>query len=191
MLTSLYQTFYFLLSSQVQASSHGTKQPKRMKALDAPDSKIRTSEPVAKETTTQILPPSSSEIISGGACLYRHAYRTTLCVCVCACARGCAYVCVSINSFQFTYTTNLVFPGMTFNAWWWTSRSSGVSSGEIKGSPRLCLLTSFRSLLRSAVQCKCSEYDLWEQCVLTHPPTLHENMSARVWKHQVLSSLNV
>ncbi|XP_024921086.1 zinc finger protein 385D isoform X1 [Cynoglossus semilaevis] len=52
-------------NSEVQASSHGTKQPKRMKALDAPDSKIRTSEPVAKETTTQILPPSSSEIISG------------------------------------------------------------------------------------------------------------------------------
>ncbi|XP_040910180.1 zinc finger protein 385D-like isoform X1 [Toxotes jaculatrix] len=59
-------------NSEVQASSHysGTKHAKRLKALDAPDSKIRTSEPVAKETTSQILlspcsQPSSSDTASG------------------------------------------------------------------------------------------------------------------------------
>ncbi|XP_035810892.2 zinc finger protein 385D-like isoform X2 [Amphiprion ocellaris] len=59
-------------NSEAQASSHysGTKHAKRLKALDAPDSKIRTSEPVAKETTSQILPspcsqPSSSDTTSG------------------------------------------------------------------------------------------------------------------------------
>ncbi|XP_071356980.1 zinc finger protein 385D-like [Trachinotus anak] len=59
-------------NSEVQASSHysGTKHAKRLKALDAPDSKIRTSEPVAKETTSQILSspcslPSGSETTSG------------------------------------------------------------------------------------------------------------------------------
>ncbi|XP_034456159.1 zinc finger protein 385D-like isoform X1 [Hippoglossus hippoglossus] len=59
-------------NSEVQASSHysGTKHAKRLKALDAPDLKIRTSEPVAKETTSQILPspcsqPSSSDTTSG------------------------------------------------------------------------------------------------------------------------------
>ncbi|XP_056256351.1 zinc finger protein 385D-like isoform X1 [Seriola aureovittata] len=58
-------------NSEVQASSHysGTKHAKRLKALDAPDSKIRTSEPVAKESTSQILSspcsqPSSSETTS-------------------------------------------------------------------------------------------------------------------------------
>ncbi|XP_019946367.1 zinc finger protein 385D-like isoform X2 [Paralichthys olivaceus] len=55
----------------VQASSHysGTKHAKRLKALDGPDLKIRTSEPIAKETTSQILPspcsqPSSSDTTS-------------------------------------------------------------------------------------------------------------------------------
>ncbi|KAL7382267.1 hypothetical protein ABVT39_019736 [Epinephelus coioides] len=59
-------------NSEVQASSHycGTKHAKRLKAMDAPDSKIRTSEPVAKETTSQILSspcsqPSSSDTTSG------------------------------------------------------------------------------------------------------------------------------
>ncbi|XP_039977781.1 zinc finger protein 385D-like [Xiphias gladius] len=59
-------------NSEVQASSHysGTKHAKRLKALDAPDSKIRTSEPVAKETTSQIpsspcSQPSSSDTTSG------------------------------------------------------------------------------------------------------------------------------
>lgn len=59
-------------NSEAQASSHysGTKHAKRLKALDAPDSKIRTSDPVAKETTSQILPspcsqPSSSDTTSG------------------------------------------------------------------------------------------------------------------------------
>ncbi|XP_028253145.1 zinc finger protein 385D-like isoform X2 [Parambassis ranga] len=59
-------------NSEAQASSHysGTKHAKRLKALDAPDSKIRTSEPVTKETTSQILSspcsqPSSSDTTSG------------------------------------------------------------------------------------------------------------------------------
>ncbi|XP_029919832.1 zinc finger protein 385D-like [Myripristis murdjan] len=59
-------------NSEAQASSHysGTKHAKRLKALDAQDSKIRTSEPVAKETTSQILllpysQPSSSDTTSG------------------------------------------------------------------------------------------------------------------------------
>uniref|UniRef100_A0A4W6D682 Zinc finger protein 385D n=1 Tax=Lates calcarifer TaxID=8187 RepID=A0A4W6D682_LATCA len=59
-------------NSEVQASSHysGTKHAKRLKSLDAPDTKIRTSEPVAKETTSQILSsphsqPSSSDTTSG------------------------------------------------------------------------------------------------------------------------------
>ncbi|XP_070777835.1 zinc finger protein 385D-like [Enoplosus armatus] len=59
-------------NSEAQASSHysGTKHAKRLKAMDAPDSKIRTSEPVAKETTSQILSspcsqPSSSDTTSG------------------------------------------------------------------------------------------------------------------------------
>ncbi|XP_041823287.1 zinc finger protein 385D-like [Melanotaenia boesemani] len=58
-------------NSEAQASSHysGTKHAKRLKALDAPDSKIRTPEPVAKETTSQILlapclQPSNSDITS-------------------------------------------------------------------------------------------------------------------------------
>ncbi|XP_045915458.1 zinc finger protein 385D-like isoform X1 [Micropterus dolomieu] len=59
-------------NSEVQASSHysGTKHTKRLKAMDTPDSKIRTSEPVAKETTLQILSspcsqPPSSDTTSG------------------------------------------------------------------------------------------------------------------------------
>ncbi|XP_042362078.1 zinc finger protein 385D-like [Plectropomus leopardus] len=59
-------------NSEAQASSHycGTKHAKRLKAMDAPDSKIRTFEPVAKETTSQILSspcsqPSSSDTTSG------------------------------------------------------------------------------------------------------------------------------
>lgn len=59
-------------NSEAQASSHysGTKHAKRLKALDAPDAKIRTSEPVTRETTSQILPspcsqPSSSDTTSG------------------------------------------------------------------------------------------------------------------------------
>lgn len=60
-------------NSEAQASSHysGIKHAKRTKALDIPDSKIRTSEPVAKETTLQILSPSpcsqpaSSDTTSG------------------------------------------------------------------------------------------------------------------------------
>ncbi|KAM8841440.1 zinc finger protein 385D-like isoform 2-T2 [Spinachia spinachia] len=42
-----------------EASTHytGTKNSKRLKAMDTPDSKTRTSEPVARETTLQILPP--------------------------------------------------------------------------------------------------------------------------------------
>ncbi|XP_010778556.1 zinc finger protein 385D-like isoform X1 [Notothenia coriiceps] len=61
-----------LFNSEAQASSPyvGTKHAKRLKMMDAPDSKIRTSEPVATETTLQILPstcsqPSSSETTSG------------------------------------------------------------------------------------------------------------------------------
>uniref|UniRef100_A0A3P9JBK5 Zinc finger protein 385D n=1 Tax=Oryzias latipes TaxID=8090 RepID=A0A3P9JBK5_ORYLA len=43
------------LRRKAQASAHysGTRHAKRMKALDAPDSKIRTSEPVTKETASQ------------------------------------------------------------------------------------------------------------------------------------------
>ncbi|XP_053190648.1 zinc finger protein 385D-like [Scomber japonicus] len=59
-------------NSEAQASSHysGTKHAKRLKSLDAPDSKIRTSEPVTKETTSHILSspcsqPSSSDTTSG------------------------------------------------------------------------------------------------------------------------------
>uniref|UniRef100_A0A3Q3K1E8 C2H2-type domain-containing protein n=1 Tax=Monopterus albus TaxID=43700 RepID=A0A3Q3K1E8_MONAL len=59
-------------NSEVQACSHysGTKHAKRLKAMDAPDSKIRTSEPVAKETTLHILlspcsQPTSSDTTSG------------------------------------------------------------------------------------------------------------------------------
>ncbi|XP_076006051.1 zinc finger protein 385D-like [Genypterus blacodes] len=50
-------------NSEAQASSHysGTKHAKRLKALDATDSKIRTSEPVAMETTSQILSSPSSQ----------------------------------------------------------------------------------------------------------------------------------
>lgn len=55
-------------NSEAQASSHysGTRHAKRVKALDAPDSKIGTPEPVAKETTSQIQPsPSSADTASG------------------------------------------------------------------------------------------------------------------------------
>ncbi|XP_033831239.1 zinc finger protein 385D-like isoform X2 [Periophthalmus magnuspinnatus] len=55
-------------NSEAQASSHysGTRHAKRIKALDTPDSKIGTSEPVAKETASQILSsPSSSDAASG------------------------------------------------------------------------------------------------------------------------------
>lgn len=62
-------------NSEAQASSHysGTKHAKRMKALDTPDSKIKTPEPVAKDTASQILalspssthPSSSSDNTSG------------------------------------------------------------------------------------------------------------------------------
>ncbi|XP_059206775.1 zinc finger protein 385D-like [Centropristis striata] len=59
-------------NSEAQATSHysGTKHAKKLKAMDTPESKIRTSEPVAKETTSQILPslcsqPSSSDTTSG------------------------------------------------------------------------------------------------------------------------------
>ncbi|MED6272986.1 hypothetical protein CHARACLAT_002214, partial [Characodon lateralis] len=47
-------------NSEAPASSHYscTRHAKRLKALDAPDSKIKTSEPVAKETTSQILSSS-------------------------------------------------------------------------------------------------------------------------------------
>ncbi|XP_072303581.1 zinc finger protein 385D-like isoform X2 [Eucyclogobius newberryi] len=54
--------------SEGQASSHysGTRHAKRIKALDTPDTKIGTSEPVAKETASQILSwPSSSVTASG------------------------------------------------------------------------------------------------------------------------------
>ncbi|XP_017275579.1 zinc finger protein 385D-like [Kryptolebias marmoratus] len=58
-------------NSEAQASSHysGTRHTKRLKALDAPDSKIKTSEPVVRETTSQILSspcsqPSSSDTTS-------------------------------------------------------------------------------------------------------------------------------
>lgn len=51
-----------------------------MKALDAPDSKIRTSEPVTKETASQ---HPSSDATSEGVCLCGHA-DLPLCVsCVC------------------------------------------------------------------------------------------------------------
>lgn len=55
-------------NSEAQASSHysGTRHAKRIKALDAPDSKIGAPEPVAKETTSQIQPsPSSSDAAAG------------------------------------------------------------------------------------------------------------------------------
>ncbi|KAM9838985.1 zinc finger protein 385D-like [Aulostomus maculatus] len=59
-------------NSEAQASSHysGTKHARKLKAMDPPDSKIRTSEPVAKETTLQMLAspcsqPSSSDTTSG------------------------------------------------------------------------------------------------------------------------------
>ncbi|KAK7899115.1 hypothetical protein WMY93_019968 [Mugilogobius chulae] len=54
-------------NSEAQASSHysGTRHAKRIKAMDAPESKIGTSEPIAKETASQILSsPSSSDTAS-------------------------------------------------------------------------------------------------------------------------------
>ncbi|XP_012724124.2 zinc finger protein 385D isoform X1 [Fundulus heteroclitus] len=50
-------------NSEAQVSSHysGTRHAKRLKALDGPESKIKTPEPVAKETTSQILPSSCSQ----------------------------------------------------------------------------------------------------------------------------------
>ncbi|XP_068603515.1 zinc finger protein 385D-like [Brachionichthys hirsutus] len=50
-------------NSDAQAASHyrGTKHAKRLKALDAPDSKIKTPEPVVMETTSQILTSSGSD----------------------------------------------------------------------------------------------------------------------------------
>ncbi|XP_017163037.1 zinc finger protein 385D isoform X3 [Poecilia reticulata] len=50
-------------NSEAQASSHysGTRHAKRLKALDAPDPKIKTFEPVTKETTSQILSSSCSQ----------------------------------------------------------------------------------------------------------------------------------
>uniref|UniRef100_A0A3B3ZC41 C2H2-type domain-containing protein n=1 Tax=Periophthalmus magnuspinnatus TaxID=409849 RepID=A0A3B3ZC41_9GOBI len=55
-----------VVCSQAQASSHysGTRHAKRIKALDTPDSKIGTSEPVAKETASQILSSPSIHGIS-------------------------------------------------------------------------------------------------------------------------------
>ncbi|XP_068431259.1 zinc finger protein 385D-like [Clinocottus analis] len=59
-------------SSEAQASFHytGTKHTKKLKEMDTPDFKIRTYEPVARETTSQILaspcsPPSSLDTTSG------------------------------------------------------------------------------------------------------------------------------
>ncbi|XP_034561667.1 zinc finger protein 385D-like [Notolabrus celidotus] len=51
-------------NSEAQATSHysGTKHAKRLKSLDAPDSKIKTSEPAAKETTLQILSSPCSQL---------------------------------------------------------------------------------------------------------------------------------
>ncbi|KAM4725594.1 zinc finger protein 385D-like isoform 2-T3 [Anableps anableps] len=50
-------------NSEAQASSHysGTRHAKRLKALDAPDSKIKTFEQVTKETTSQIISSSCSQ----------------------------------------------------------------------------------------------------------------------------------
>lgn len=50
-------------NSEAQASSHysGTKHAKRLKARDTPDLKIKTSEPVAKETTSQNLSSHCSQ----------------------------------------------------------------------------------------------------------------------------------
>ncbi|KAM9384965.1 zinc finger protein 385D-like isoform 3-T3 [Pholidichthys leucotaenia] len=71
-------------NSEAQASSHysGTKHAKRLKALDAPDTKIRTCEPVAKETTSQLLPsaclqPSSSDTTSGEASIPKSTSEST------------------------------------------------------------------------------------------------------------------
>uniref|UniRef100_A0AAQ4PPW1 Zinc finger protein 385D n=1 Tax=Gasterosteus aculeatus aculeatus TaxID=481459 RepID=A0AAQ4PPW1_GASAC len=52
--------------AQAPTLSADTKNSKRLKAMDTPDLKIRTSEPVARETTSQILPspclqPSSAD----------------------------------------------------------------------------------------------------------------------------------
>lgn len=55
-------------NSEAQASSHysGTRHAKRIKALDAPESKIGTPEPTAKEITSQIQSsPPSSDSASG------------------------------------------------------------------------------------------------------------------------------
>ncbi|XP_061597839.1 zinc finger protein 385D-like [Cololabis saira] len=51
------------VNSEAQTSSRysGTRQVKMMKALDPPDSKIQTPEPVTKETTSQILPSPHSQ----------------------------------------------------------------------------------------------------------------------------------
>ncbi|KAM6899361.1 zinc finger protein 385D-like [Xenentodon cancila] len=56
-------------NSEAQASSHyiGTKHVKMMKALDGPDSKIRTPEPVTKETPSQILSSPYSQSSSSDA----------------------------------------------------------------------------------------------------------------------------
>ncbi|XP_030597363.1 zinc finger protein 385D-like [Archocentrus centrarchus] len=57
-------------NSEAQASSHysGTKHAKKLKSLDAPDSKIRTCEPVSKETAVLLSScsqPSGSDTTSG------------------------------------------------------------------------------------------------------------------------------
>ncbi|XP_074543005.1 zinc finger protein 385D-like [Halichoeres trimaculatus] len=51
-------------NSEVQAASNysGSKHAKRLKSPDAPDSKIKTSELAAKETTLQILPSPCSQL---------------------------------------------------------------------------------------------------------------------------------
>uniref|UniRef100_A0A1A7XQU8 Zinc finger protein 385D n=1 Tax=Iconisemion striatum TaxID=60296 RepID=A0A1A7XQU8_9TELE len=73
------------LNSEAQASSHysGTRHAKRLKALDAPDSKIKTPEPVTKETTSQILSspcsqPSSSDTTSEDAASMNSGFSKTL-----------------------------------------------------------------------------------------------------------------
>lgn len=76
--------FLLLLGIKAQASSHytGTKHAKKLLTLDAPDSKIRTCEPVSKETAVLLSScsrPSSSDTTSGGECISAtmHAHMCT------------------------------------------------------------------------------------------------------------------
>lgn len=124
-LTHRFVLFVFFavlpLGMQVQASSHysGTRHAKRMKTVDTPDSKIRTPEPITKETASQILSspsqPSRSDTTSEGVFLCRHT---------CLCMHVSVHVCVCVNTCMIvldTWANNWKrhFPSNDFNSLMW------------------------------------------------------------------------